>query len=327
MKKLLVLILIAAAAVSCGNKTFSVKGSVSPTDDLKDAMALMQNIFTGKVDTAMLVNGKFAFTGDIDTTAIEMVALNMPGRGRVLFIPECKNITVDLDSVDVKAGPLTERINAFFDAMREAQDEESYIAAVDEAINANKANAIGLLALQQILPALETEEELAKYLDGAADFIVNDERVQKAREALAAVAETAAGKPFKEINGEDAAGNPAALGDFAGKGKYTLIDFWASWCGPCRREIPYLVAVDKDYAKKNVQVLGINVWDEKEKGLKAMEDLGIKYPVIFVGDKSATDAYGVQGIPQIILIGPDGNILERNLRGEGIAAALDKYIE
>ena len=74
-------------------------------------------------------------------------------------------------------------------------------------------------------------------------------------------------------------------------------------------------------------MLGINVWDEKEKGIKAMEEMGIKYPVIFVGDKSATDAYGVQGIPQIILIGPDGNILERNLRGEGIAAALDKYIE
>ena len=318
--------MIAAAAVSCGGKTFTVKGSVSPTDDLKDAMALMQNIFTGKVDTAMLVDGKFTFSGDIDTTAIEMLSLNVPG-GRVLFIPECKDITVDLDSVAVKAGPLTERIQEFFNAMRTANDEESFIAAVDEAIAANKANGIGLLALQQILPALESEEELAKYLDGAADFIVNDERVQAAANALKAVAETAAGKPFKEINGEDAAGNPAALSDFAGKGKYTLIDFWASWCGPCRREIPFLIAVDKDYAKKNVQVLGINVWDEKEKGLKAMEEMGIKYPVIFVGDKSATDAYGVQGIPQIILIGPDGNILERNLRGEGIAAALDKYIE
>ncbi len=318
--------MIAAAAVSCGGKTFTVNGSVSPTDDLKDAMALMQNIFTGKVDTAMLVNGKFTFSGDIDTTAIEMLSLNVPG-GRVLFIPECKNITVDLDSVSVEAGPLTDRIQDFFDAMRNANDEESFIAAVDEAISGNKANAIGLLALQQILPALESEEELAGYLDGAADFIVNDERVQAAANALKAVAETAAGKPFKEINGEDAAGNPAALGDFAGKGKYTLIDFWASWCGPCRREIPYLVAIDKDYANKNVQVLGINVWDEKEKGLKAMEELGIKYPVIFVADKSATDAYGVQGIPQIILIGPDGNILERNLRGEGIAAALDKYIE
>lgn len=327
MKKLLSLILIAAAAVSCCGNTFAVKGTISPTDDVKDAMALMQNIFTGKVDTAMIVGGEFTFTGDIDTTTLAMIALSQPTAARVLFVPECKNITVNLDSASVEAGPLTERANELFAAMRSAQDEESFIAAVEEAIAANKANGIGLLALQQLLPAIESEEELDGYLDGAADFIVNNESVQSARTALKAVAETAPGNPFKEIKGTDAEDNDLALSDFAGTGKYVLVDFWASWCGPCRREIPFLVAINNDYADKNVQVLGINVWDQKEKGLKAMEDLGIKYPVIFVEDKSATDTYGVQGIPQILLIGPDGTILERNLRGEGIAEALDKYVK
>ncbi|MBO4557398.1 MAG: AhpC/TSA family protein [Bacteroidales bacterium] len=327
MRKIFTLILIAAAAISCGSNTYSVQGSVTPTDDLKDAVALMVNMFTGKTDTAMIVGGKFAFKGDIDTTALAMITLDKPGAQRVAFVPECRKIAVDLDSAEVTAGRLTECFNALNEAMGKATDEESFIAAITDAFKANKTNGVGLYALSNILHEMESPAELDEYLDGAADFIVNNERVQAARTALQAVDETCAGKPFKEIAGEDAAGSPLALSDFAGKGKYVLIDFWASWCGPCRREIPNLVAIDKDYAKKGVQVLGINVWDEKEKGLKAVENLGIKYPVIYVADRSATDTYGVQGIPQIILIGPDGTILERNLRGEGIAQAIDKYVK
>ena len=106
-----------------------------------------------------------------------------------------------------------------------------------------------------------------------------------------------------------------------------LIDFWASWCGPCRREIPLLVEIDKNYADKGVQVVGINVWDKKDAALKAVEQMGIKYPVIYTEDNTATDDYGVSGIPQILLIGPDGTILKRNLRGDDITKAIDKYLE
>ena len=319
--------MIAAVAVSCGGKTFNLKGTVSPTDDLKDALVLMQNIFTGKVDTAMIIDGKFAFAGDIDTTAIEMLTLNVPGKGRVLFVPECKRISVDLDSAAVKAGPITDKLISFMNQMNEVKDEESAIKAMSDTYKANKTNGMGMLVLSDLLPYMESEEELNEYLDGAADFIVNNESVQKERKALQAIAETCAGKPFKEIYGFTPDGKELKLSDFAGKGKYTLIDFWASWCGPCRREIPYLIAIAKDYAKKNVQVVGINVWDQEISAYSAINQLNINYPVIFTHDRVSTDVYGVTGIPQIILIGPDGTILERNLRGEGIAAALDKYVK
>ena len=331
MKKVFILILIAAVVASCGGNTYSIKGSVTPTDDIKDAFVLMQDIFSGQMDTIMIVGDTFTFKGEADTTTVKMFGLagNIKRGARAMFIPEKGDIVIDLDSANrVTAGPLTERLQAMLSKTFEAQSEEEFVAAVTEAYNNNKTNALGLFALTYIMSGMESEAELDEYLEGAADFIKENHSVQGARAALKAVAETGAGKPFKDISGFDATGNELKLSDFAGKGKYTLIDFWASWCGPCRGEIPFLIDAAKQYEKKGVQVIGINVWDKEPASLEAIGKLGINYPVIFTrDDRSATDNYGVQGIPQILLIGPDGIILERDLRGEGIAAALDKYVK
>ena len=106
-----------------------------------------------------------------------------------------------------------------------------------------------------------------------------------------------------------------------------MVVFWAAWCGPCRGEIPNLVRISREYADRNVTVVGIDVWDKQESYLKALEEFGITYPSFtVVDDKTATDIYGIDAIPQIILIDPDGTILERNLRGGQIQATLDKYL-
>ena len=330
MKRFITLIVIAVAVVACGGNTYTVKGSVSPTDDLKDALAIMQNIFTGEADTAVVIGGKFTFTGEADTTAVNVIQLNAPSaRGRyALFVPEKGDIIVDLDSANcVTAGPYTEKLQGLMKEMEDVSDEAAATDSLKEMFKANKTNGIGMFVLSSLIYSLESVSELDELLDGAADFIVNDESVQRQREALKAVENTASGKPFVDIPGTTADGKELKLSDFAGKGKYVIIDFWASWCGPCRREIPNLVLIANEYASKGVQVVGINVWDKEPASVNAVEQLGINYPVIFTHDNSSTENYGVTGIPQIILIGPDGTILERNLRGEGIAAALDKYIK
>ena len=331
MKRLFSILLIAAAAASCSNgNSFTVNGTLTPTDDVNGALVIMHNSTTGEADTTTVIDGKFTFKGEADPTALCSIYLDKKGRNvhNATFIPEPGVITVDLDSTDrVQAGPLTESFHAFIGELRAAEDEESAYAAIDKAFAENKDNAIGKIALGQKLFAFESQAELDEYIADAADFIKNDESVQKMRTALAAVEATAAGCKFKDIAGADAAGEPLSLSAFAGNGKYVLIDFWASWCGPCRREIPFLVEIDKNYADKGVQVVGINVWDKKDAALNAVEQMGMKYPVIYTNDNTATDEYGVSGIPQILLIGPDGTILQRNLRGDDIAKAIDKYLE
>ena len=331
MKRIFSVILIAAAAASCSNgNSFTVKGTLTPTDDVNGALVILHNNVTGEADTTTVINGEFSFKGEADPTVLYSIFLDQKGPNvhNATFVPEAGTIVIDLDSTDrVQAGPLTESFHQFISELRAAEDEESANAAIDKAFASNKDNAIGRIALGQKLYEFESQSELDEYIADAADFIKQDERVQKMRTALAAVEATSAGCKYKDIAGADAAGEPLSLSAFAGTGKYVLIDFWASWCGPCRREIPYLVEIDKNYASKGVQVVGINVWDKKDAALKAVEQMEIKYPVIYTEDNTATDDYGVSGIPQILLIGPDGTILQRNLRGDDIAKAIDKYLE
>ena len=115
--------------------------------------------------------------------------------------------------------------------------------------------------------------------------------------------------------------------DYVGKGKYILVDFWASWCGPCKAEVPYLKNVYEKYAGKDFDILGVAVWDKDKATEKAIKDLSLPWNQIINAQSIPTDLYGIQGIPHIILISPDGTILKRNLRGADIEAEVAKYVQ
>ncbi|MDR0427937.1 MAG: TlpA family protein disulfide reductase [Dysgonamonadaceae bacterium] len=129
---------------------------------------------------------------------------------------------------------------------------------------------------------------------------------------------TAEGKMFTDFTIEN--GNPdgssASLSDYVGKGKYVLVDFWASWCGPCIRETPVIAEVYEKYKGDKFEVLGVAVWDEKPKTLEAIETHGIVWPQILDASDIPTKRYAIKGIPHIILFAPDGTILYRGLRGD-----------
>ena len=117
-------------------------------------------------------------------------------------------------------------------------------------------------------------------------------------------------------------GKTTKLSDYVGKGKYVLVDFWASWCPPCRREIPNLIAVYNKYKGEHFTVLGVATWDEPDDTKAAIKELGINYPQMLNAQKAGSDAYGIQGIPEIILFAPDGRIVARGLRGNAIEQAV-----
>ncbi len=151
----------------------------------------------------------------------------------------------------------------------------------------------------------------------------NKEAEQQNSQALA---KTSEGKMFTDFSA-DFDGKTQKLSDYVGKGKYVLVDFWASWCGPCRGEIPNLIAVYNKYKGKDFDVIGVASWDEPNDTQQAINDMKIPYPQIMNAQASGTNAYGIRGIPEIILFAPDGTILKRGLRGEQIEIAVKTYLK
>lgn len=133
------------------------------------------------------------------------------------------------------------------------------------------------------------------------------------------------GDNFLDFKGYNIDDNQVTLSEWVGNGKCALVDFWASWCGPCRMAIPHIIKMYDKYAAKGLNVLGVAVWDKKEETLKAIEELGINYPVMFCGkDRMPTQLYGIEGIPTIIVFDGEGKIVAANLWDE---AEIEKAVK
>ncbi|MFN3918070.1 MAG: redoxin domain-containing protein [Flavobacteriales bacterium] len=145
------------------------------------------------------------------------------------------------------------------------------------------------------------------------------ERIMKEREKL-----TAIGSPAPELNLPDAKGKVLKMEEF--RGKYVLIDFWASWCGPCRKENPNMVKLYEKYNKSGFEILGVSLDNNKERWLQAIEQDKLTWPW-HVSDlkqwnTAARTIYDFNGIPYTVLIDNQGNILEKGLRGPALEQKL-----
>jgi len=145
-----------------------------------------------------------------------------------------------------------------------------------------------------------------------------------------AAKETAAGTQFKDIEAKDKDGNTIKLSDIVKSNSLTLVDFWASWCGPCRAEMPNVKKVYADYHDKGFEVYGVSLDDDKNAWLDAVGKLElpwIQVNDVVDGDASGASAYGVQAIPTTILIDQNGTIIAKNLRGEELAKKVAEILK
>ena len=135
--------------------------------------------------------------------------------------------------------------------------------------------------------------------------------MDRLKESLLLAKETEEGKMFKELKGVSPDGKPTAISDFVGKGSYVLADFWASWCGPCKAEMPDVIAMYEKYKDRGLKVIGITVNDTPEKSDSIVKLMGIPFPQIY--ESKPMSIYGITGIPHMILFAPDGTILSRRI--------------
>jgi thiol-disulfide isomerase/thioredoxin len=205
---------------------------------------------------------------------------------------------------------------------------EKFNAYQKETAKANLDNIVGLMAISEIMD--DDTEELKALLDGLSDEMKARPEVARMIASFETLAKTGEGQPFVDFTVVEEPAAPEAstvkFSDYVGNGKFVLVDFWASWCGPCREEMPNLKNVYETYAGPNFDMLSVAVADELSETRKAAEELGITWNQIVNAQQIPLELYGIDAIPHVILFGPDGTILKRNLRGEAIGEAVKEAL-
>ena len=330
---------------------------IAPADANGQWVYLYKPSGQGASDSVQIANGRFTLERAVAEDGL-IAHLVIPRSYNLSFIPEEGIIKADLAAIAATGTALNDlhaqkakarealetetrgrlkaiRADKNLDdkAKEEAQEKivnEFYgkIKPLAEAdLKEHSNDAIGLIALQTLLGMEDVNVAKAEaLLQQAGDRLRAEESITKMVERLRRVEATQAGAQFVDFEGVDDANKAVRLSDYVGKGHYVLVDFWASWCGPCRREIAHLKKVRDAYTDKGLVILGTVVWDEMEDHLKAMKELEITWPQIF-NKTEATELYGIAGIPQIILFDPAGKIVARDLRGEEINKLLDKALQ
>ena len=304
-------------------------------DSTYNGKIYLMNSFNSReiIDSAEVVNGKFTFEGKIEKPVMALVNDRKAGISG-MFVLEPGTITFTNNSGNAGEGTAlnaelkayTDKMNAVFEEtgndLDAAAPKLKEITA--DVVARNNNNIIAVMALTQSEYMIGVNDILAMLETCGPDVKENPAIVNKMKN-WEAKAKTSAGMMFTDFTVEYN-GEKTSLSDYVGKGKYVLVDFWASWCGPCRRAIPGIKELYEKYKGDKFEVLGVATWDEPEATLKAIEELELPWPQIINAQKIGSDAYGVAGIPQIILFAPDGTIVARDLHGEQLKNKVEEVM-
>lgn len=324
MKKILFLMVLTAALVSCGKTAYTIDGIFTTDDGTEVYLIDLDRGDTLAVTTVQ--NGRFSFSGDVKEPCFVYVGRE---KTRVSLILEPGNVTADIDERTTGGTPLTDAYNAFhkrFYAYKRDQRAEK-AALTDSVVKANPDNLLGAVALEDLAHA-DTSAFLALYRQTVTDRVRDFYLVRKAYDAIELQNQTAPGRMFTDytVVGGNPDGTDVKLSDYVGQGKYILLDHWASWCGPCKAEMPYIKKTWEAFAGDRFDVVSVAVSDKRDDTVAALARLDLPWHQILDAQKIPSALYGVNAIPHLILFAPDGTILKRGLRGDQIYETVSEIL-
>ena len=304
------------------------------------------------VDSAVVANGKFSMTGNAEKDAYMGVSVK-DASWFTMFFNDGTPVIINLNDSTLKGSPLNERLTRYdieinapysnymmkVQSMSEEEREKKKLElagglmiavmkmmeGVEKVFKEERETLIPVAFIDdyQLVLGQEKFDSVIATKPAWINHPIAKSQVeyfaqQKAQEAKK---NAYVGKQFTDLEEADADGKMHKLSEYVGKGKWVLVDFWASWCGPCRAEMPNVVAAYEKYHAKGFDIVGLSFDNKKEPWVKAIADL--KMPWVHLSDLKgwktvASDVYGVNSIPDNLLIDPQGKIVARGLRAQGL---------
>lgn len=351
-------VLLFALPLSLNGQGYTITGTINNIDLNGDKVELtkLEDRNSSIIKDAVVKNNTFSFSGTIDKPALWMLVVD---NHKIPFVVDNAKISIAIypDSTNISGTEVNDEFQKFIDesnaykkqvtalfskyqsALEGSAEKESLLKQYEEMearwqsqvvhyIEGNINNPAGQNAFRSIFSNLSTEE--LKYILTKVDSSnTQNSIIQKAANHLNVLEKTALGQFYTDVQALDESGKRIALSDYAVKGKYVLLHYWASWCAPCNKSMPDLVAIYDKYQKHGFEIIGVAIERTKKDWTTAIKNLNITWPQmsdLSYWDSNTLKAYGVAAIPYTILIDKEGVIIEKNIQPKELDELLEKLL-